>query len=380
MIPYGRQSISDEDIDEVVRVLRSDFLTQGPAVPRFETVIADQCGVSGVAAVSSATAALHLACLALDVGPGDTVWTSPISFVASANCALYCGASVDFVDIDEQTGNMSTEALADKIRSAASTGRLPKVLIPVHLAGASPDLKAIHGLASQHGIRIIEDASHAIGATYRGRPVGSSEFSDATVFSFHPVKIITTGEGGAVATNDPDLDREVRLLRSHGITRDHDRFINEDRRKWVYEQQALGFNYRMTDIQAALGLSQFSRLSEFLQRRRLLASRYMEALVDLPLSLPPEDQLNDSAWHLFIVRTDERDELYRFLESHGVGTNVHYMPIYRQPYYEALGFQPRDFPQAEAYATSALSIPLFPGLGDDDHQRIVALVRKYFRG
>lgn len=380
MIPYGRQSVTSEDIEEVVRVLRSDFLTQGPAIPRFETSISEHCGVSGVAAVSSATAALHLACLALDVGPGDIVWTSPISFVASANCALYCGASVDFVDVDQQTGNMSTEALAEKLRSAASRGCLPKVLIPVHLAGASPDLEAIHKLTHQYEIRIIEDASHAIGATYKNNPVGSCDFSDMTVFSFHPVKIITTGEGGAVATKNLELDHQVRLLRSHGITREHDRFIHDDKRKWVYEQQALGFNYRMTDIQASLGSSQIGRLSSFLDRRRLLARRYMEGLSDLPLGLPPKDQLDESAWHLFIVRTSERDDLHQFLESQGVGTNVHYIPIYRQPYYEALGFQPNDFPQAEAYYGSALSIPLFPALDDDDQARIISLIRKFFGG
>lgn len=380
MIPYGRQSVTDEDIEEVARVLRSDFLTQGPAVPRFETLLANHCGVSAVAAVSSATAALHLACLALDVGPGDVVWTSPISFVASANCALYCGASIDFVDIDQQTGNMSIEALSNKIRLAAKLGRLPRVLIPVHLAGASPELEAIHKLTSRYGIRIIEDASHAIGATYGDKPVGSCEFSDATVFSFHPVKIITTGEGGVVATNDVEVDRKVRLLRSHGITREHDQFVFDDRRKWVYEQQALGFNYRMTDIQASLGSSQLDRLSAFVDRRRLLARRYMEGLVGLPIGLPPEDQINTSAWHLFIIRTRDRDELHQFLESHGVGTNVHYIPIYRQPYYAALGFQSSEFPQSEVYYESALSIPLFPGLTDDDHARIISLIRKYFGG
>lgn len=362
----------------MVRILRSDFLTQGPTVPQFETLIGEYCRVSGVAAVSSATAALHLACLALDVGPGDIVWTSPISFVASANCALYCGASVDFVDVEQETGNMSTAALADKIRSAANAGRLPKVLIPVHLAGASPDLKEIHELARQHGIQIIEDASHAIGASYRGNPVGSCDYSDAAVFSFHPVKIITTGEGGAVATNNVELDRRIRLLRSHGITREHDRFLHDDKRKWVYEQQVLGFNYRMTDIQASLGSSQFGRLSTFVERRRLLAQRYVTELGDLPIGLPPVDQLNDSAWHLFIIRTNERDELHEYLETHGVGTNVHYMPIYRQPYYAALGFRPSDFPQAEAYFRSALSIPLFPGLEDVDQAQIISLVRKFF--
>jgi UDP-4-amino-4,6-dideoxy-N-acetyl-beta-L-altrosamine transaminase len=381
MIPYGRQSISQADIDAVVEVLKSDFLTQGPAVPRFEEAVASCCGAAHAVAVNSATSALHIACLALGVGPGDWVWTSPITFVASANCGLYCGAGVDFVDIDPRTYNMSVERLAEKLASAEREGRLPKVVIPVHMAGQSCDMAAIHALSQRYSFRIIEDASHAVGAAYRDTPVGDCRYSDITVFSFHPVKIITTAEGGLALTNSPELARSMVLYRSHGVTRDAGLMEREPDGGWYYEQLALGFNYRMTDMQAALGASQMERLDEFVARRRELAARYDELLAGEPLALPWQHPDTLSSWHLYIIRLDSKRnsishrEAYDRLRSDGIGVNLHYMPVYLQPYYRRLGFTAGHCPEAELYYSEAISIPLYAGLTDDDQGRVVEAVR-----
>lgn len=381
MIPYGRQSISQADIDAVVEVLQSDYLTQGPAVPRFEEAVAGYCGAAHAVAVNSATGALHIACLALGVGPGDFVWTSPITFVASANCALYCGAEVDFVDIDPRTFNMSVEALAAKLAASECAGRLPKVVIPVHMAGQSADMAAIHTLSQRYGFRIIEDASHAVGAAYKGSPVGDCRYSDVTVFSFHPVKIITTAEGGLALTNSPELAATMGLYRSHGITRDAARMESEPDGGWYYEQVALGFNYRMTEMQAALGLSQMERLDEFVARRRELAARYDEVLAGEPLTAPWQAPDTRSSYHLYIIRLDsKRNSLshraaYDRLREEGIGVNLHYMPVYLQPYYRRLGFAPGHCPEAELYYSEAISIPLYAGLSDEDQDRVVSAVR-----
>lgn len=377
MIPYGRQDISDADIQAVVDVLRSDFLTQGPAVPAFETTVAGCCGAAHGVAATSATAALHLACLALGVGPGDLVWTSPITFVASANCALYCGAEVDFVDIDPRTYNLCPERLAAKLAQAERAGRLPQVLIPVHMCGQSCDMAAIRSLADRYGCRIIEDASHAVGASYRGEPVGCCRYSDIAVFSFHPVKIVTTGEGGMALTNSDALAQRMRLLRSHGITRDAAAMSREPDGPWYYEQVALGFNYRMTDIQAALGRSQMGRLTDFVARRRALARRYDERLADLPLTRPWQHGDGQSAYHLYVVRVAGavRRRIYTALQGAGVAANVHYIPVYLQPAYRRLGFAAGHCPQAEAYYAEALTLPLYPGLTPDQQDYVVAALR-----
>jgi UDP-4-amino-4,6-dideoxy-N-acetyl-beta-L-altrosamine transaminase len=380
LIPYGRQSISEADIEAVAEVLRSDFLTQGPAVPAFEEAVAALCGAEHGIAANSATSALHLACLALGVGPGDRVWTSPITFVASANAALYCGAEADFVDIDERTYNMSPVALEEKLKRAADEGTLPKVVIPVHLAGQSCDMAAIHGLASRYGVRVIEDASHAIGGGYRGDPVGSCRFSDISVFSFHPVKIVTTGEGGMAMTNDPELAERMRIDRTHGITRDPEALQHEDAGPWYYEQQRLGFNYRMTDIAAALGLSQLARIDQFLARRRAIAAAYDSAFADLPVATPWQNPDTASAWHLYIIRIDRRRvrrghrEVFDALRDAGIGVNLHYIPVYRQPYYRELGFGQGYCPNAEAYYAEAISLPMYPALSDDEQQQVIAAV------
>lgn len=382
MIPYGRQSISEADIEAVAKVLRSDFLTQGPVVPAFEEAVASLCGARFGIGANSATSALHLACMALGVGLGDRVWTSPITFVASANAALYCGAEVDFVDIDERSYNMSPELFEAKLKQAADSGTLPKVVIPVHLAGQSCDMAAIHAAASRYGVRIIEDASHAIGGSYRSRPVGSCEHSDITVFSFHPVKIVTTGEGGMAMTNDAHLAGLMETDRTHGITRDPAKLQHDDIGPWYYEQQRLGFNYRMTDIAAALGLSQLSRIEEFLARRREIAATYDEAFADLPTIRPWQDPETQSAWHLYIIRIDRRRvrrthrEIFDALRSDGIGVNLHYIPVYRQPYYRELGFGQGYCPNAEAYYAEAISIPMFPALTDEEQQEVIAAVTK----
>jgi UDP-4-amino-4,6-dideoxy-N-acetyl-beta-L-altrosamine transaminase len=376
-IPYGRQEIVDDDIAAVTEVLRSDWLTQGPAVERFEQAMARYCGVARAVAVNSATSALHLACRALGVGPGDLGWTSPNTFVASANCLLYCGAEVDFVDIDPYTRNMDVAALEAKLVVARNTGRLPKVVIPVHFAGHSCDMAGIRRLADEYGFKVLEDASHAVGASYQGRPVGSCAHADLVVFSFHPVKVMTTGEGGMVLGNDAGLMRQVANLRSHGITREPGEMEGESEGGWYYQQTDLGYNYRMTDIQAALGTAQLARVDGFVARRRVLAARYGELLAGLPLSLPVAEA--DSAWHLYAVRladASRRRVVYDALRDAGVGVNVHYIPVHLQPWYRRMGFKPGDFPAAEAYYAGALTLPLYPGLSEGDQERVAQVLRK----
>lgn len=378
MIPYGRQDIDQADIDTVVDVLRSDWLTQGPAVPAFEETVARYCGAAHAVAVNSATSALHLACLALGLGPGDRLWTSPNTFVASANCGLYCGAEVDFVDIDPLTYNMSPTLLAAKLESAARAGRLPKIVVPVHFAGQSCDMAAIGALAERYGFRVIEDASHAIGGRYREKPVGDCRHADITVFSFHPVKIITTGEGGMALCNDPELAGRMRRLRGHGITRDAAEMSGAVEGGWYYQQIELGYNYRMTDIQAALGLSQMRRLESFVARRQALAARYDERLASLPLRRPYRSHESYSAFHLYVVALDDasrRRVVFDGLRAAGIGVNVHYIPVHTQPYYRRLGFAPGDFPEAEAYYAAAISLPIFPALSDARQDEVVACLR-----
>ena len=380
MIPYGRQDISEADIDAVVKVLRSDFLTQGPAVPQFERAISQYCGGQHAVAVNSATSALHVACLALGVGPGDWVWTSPNTFVASANCALYCGAKVDFVDIDPRTYNMSVERLREKLEYAETTGRLPKVVIPVHFAGQPCDMPAIHALSQQYGFKIIEDASHAIGATYSDIKVGSCAHSHITVFSFHPVKIITTGEGGMAITNDELLANRMRRLRAHGVTTDKAlMYPRPEDEIWNYQQIELGFNYRMTDIQAALGLSQFARLDEFVRRRNEVATIYNERLSGFPLVTPWQAAGTYSSYHLYPVCISEphngksQKQVYEALGQGGVAANLHYIPAHRQPYYQSLGFMEGDYPQAESFHRRVISLPMYPTL-QQTHQDLVLRV------
>lgn len=382
MIPYGRQDISEADIQSVVDVLRSDFLTQGPAVPAFEKAVADYCGAQHAVAVSSATAALHIACLSLGVSPGDIVWTSPITFVASANCALYCGATIDFIDIDPLTYNLSVVRLAQKLEQAQQKGCLPKVVIPVHLCGQSCDMKAIHILSKQYGFKIIEDASHAIGGKYCGKPIGGGCYSDITVFSFHPVKIITTGEGGMALTNDVGLARSMQLLRSHGITREINEMTHEPDGSWYYQQIELGFNYRLTDLQAGLGLSQMQRLDEFVAMRHILAKRYNEMLSDLPIVIPWQHSDNYSALHLYIIclkpeqagRTHR--DVFEALRSVGIGVNLHYIPVYLQPYYQQLGFKSGYCAEAERYYAGAISLPMFPMLTEAEQDQVVNALRR----
>lgn len=386
MIPYGRQDIDQADIDIVTEVLRSDFLTQGPAVPAFEMAVADYCGARHAVAVNSATSALHIACMALDVGPGDLVWTSPITFVASANCALYCGADVDFVDIDPRTYNLCPERLAAKLTAAKAAGRLPKVVIPVHLCGQSCDMQAIHALAQQFGFRIIEDASHAIGGRYQDLPIGSCRYSDITVFSFHPVKIITTAEGGMAVTNGAQWNRRMQLLRSHGITREDQEMTHAPDGPWYYQQVELGYNYRLTELQAALGLSQMRRLDAFVSQRHRLVARYERLLKDLPVVTPWQLPESYSGLHLYVVRLDlarigrSHREVFEALRADGVGVNLHYIPVYTQPYYAKRGFAPGYCPNAEEYYATAISLPMYPGLSDSQQDHVVeALVRALTR-
>ncbi|ABK37250.1 UDP-4-amino-4,6-dideoxy-N-acetyl-beta-L-altrosamine transaminase [Aeromonas hydrophila] len=376
MIPYGRQSISEADIEAVVEVLKSDFLTQGPVVPRFEQAVADYCGARFGVAVNSGTAALHIACLALGVGPGDWVWTSPISFVASANCALYCGAQVDFVDIEPDTGNMCAMELERKLVAAKAQGCLPKVVIPVHFAGLPCDMQEIHRLGQEYGFRIIEDACHALGARYHDEPTGNCRYSDITVFSFHPVKIITTGEGGMAMTNDPALAKTMSMLRSHGITRDPADFINEPDGPWYYEQQMLGFNYRMTDIQAALGLSQMARLEEFLVKRRKIAARYQAELPRPGLKILAHRNGRISAWHLFVIKVpaEHRKTLFVQLKEAGIVANVHYMPISAQPAHRRKS--PADTDSAHQFYQAITSIPLYPMLSGDQQNKVIEVLRR----
>lgn len=372
-IPYGRQSISEADIAAVTAVLRSDWLTQGPMIERFEQAVAERCMAMHGVAACNATAALHLACLALDLGPGDLLWTSPNTFVASANCARYCGADVDFVDIDPCTLNLSVPALAAKLDVAERAGRLPKILVPVAFAGQSCDMAAIQPLVRRYGFKVIEDASHAIGARYAGQPVGSGAQADITVFSFHPVKIVTTGEGGLLTTNDAALAERLRRLRSHGITRDPALLQAAGQGGWYYEQLELGFNYRITDIQAALGLSQLDRLESFIARRRALVQRYRDLLAELPVGLIGDQVGAESAWHLFPIRVDDhqRDQVFAGMRAAGIGVNLHYIPVHLQPYYRDLGFAPGDFPEAERYYAQALSLPLYADLSEAQQDRVV---------
>lgn len=376
-IPYGRQDVTDADIQAVVDVLRSDYLTQGPAVPAFEKAVASYCGVEHAIAVNSATSALHIACLALGVGKGDIVWTSPITFVASANCALYCGASVDFVDIDFHSYNMSVERLQEKLEQAEKSGRLPKVVIPVHLAGQSCDMQALNKLAIKYSFKVIEDASHAIGAKYQGKPVGDCRFSDIAIFSFHPVKIITTGEGGMAVTNNEKLARRMELFRSHGITRDPNEMTHPPDGAWYYQQIELGFNYRMTDIQAAFGLSQLARLDEYIAKRHALAGRYDTLLASLPIQLPFRCPDSHSAFHLYIVRIPhlKRDHthsnIFVSLRQRGIGVNLHYIPVHTQPYYKHFGFRDDDYPNAMQYYAEAISLPMYVALSEAQQDRVV---------
>lgn len=377
-IPYSTQSIDEEDIAAVTAVLKADYLTQGPAIPAFESAFAERHGVSHAVAINNATSALHLACVAMGVGPGSLVWTSPNSFVASANCALYCGATIDFVDIDPRTRNMSLEALTAKLARAKSVGNLPSLVIPVDFAGLPCDLQEMRALANEYGFRILEDASHATGSSYLGSPTGSA-WADATVFSFHAVKIVTTAEGGMIATNDAALADELRLLRSHGITRDTARMHGPSEGPWYYEQTALGFNYRLTDIQAALGLSQLARLETMQARRTILADRYDAILADLPLTLPYRSNDRVSAWHLYAVEVDpsasSRRAVFDAMRSAEIGVNVHYIPIHTQPYYRGLGFKPGDFPAAEHYYAHAISLPLFPAMTEQQQDFVASTLR-----
>ncbi|MEI6757000.1 MAG: UDP-4-amino-4,6-dideoxy-N-acetyl-beta-L-altrosamine transaminase [Chlorobium sp.] len=381
MIPYGRQNIDQVDIDAVVEVLRSDFLTQGQVVPLFETSVASYCSVEYAVAVNSATSALHLACLALGTGRGDIVWTTPITFVATANCALYCGATVDFVDIDPQTYNISVDSLSAKLKKAEKAGQLPKVVIPVHLCGQPCDMEAIHALSQQYGFKIIEDASHAIGARYKDEPVGNCRFSDITVFSFHPVKIITTGEGGMALTNDIQLEKRMRLLRSHGITADLKEMQLRPRTElWNYQQIDLGFNYRMTDIHAALGLSQMQRVDDFILQRHAIATRYNEMLLDMPLVTAQQHPHSYSSYHLYVIRLKLAEinkthrQVYEAMRASGILVNLHYIPVYRQPYYEQMGFSAGYCPQAEQYYAEAITLPIYPGLTNSQQSLVVEVL------
>ncbi|QUI70401.1 UDP-4-amino-4,6-dideoxy-N-acetyl-beta-L-altrosamine transaminase [Pseudoalteromonas sp. M8] len=376
MIPYGKQDISEQDVEAVIEVLHSQWLTQGPKVPEFEKVIADYCEAKYACATNSATSALHIACLAIGVGKGDYVWTSPISFVASANCALYCGAHIDFVDIELETGNMSVEKLAEKLVEAKRLNKLPKVIIPVHLAGQSCDMENIHKLAKKYSIRIIEDASHAIGAKYLGKAVGGCQYSDITIFSFHPVKIVTSAEGGMATTNCAYLNKSMQRLRSHGVTNKQEDMTEPSHGPWYYQQLELGFNYRMTELQAALGISQVKRLDEFVTIRNQYAKHYMQHLVGLPVEHLAQDSNCYSSYHLFIIRLHKQakmahNALICHLRKRGICAHMHYIPIHLQPYYKALGFSAGDFPNAEMYYQQAITIPLFPTMTKPEQTLVI---------
>jgi UDP-4-amino-4,6-dideoxy-N-acetyl-beta-L-altrosamine transaminase len=379
-IPYGRQNISDDDIKAVITTLKSDNITQGFVVPAFEDGIKAYCNVSHSVAVNSATSALHLACLALDVGPGDIVWTSPITFVASSNCALFCGATLDFIDIDPLSYNLSEEKLSEKLVIAEREGRLPKVVIPVHLAGQSCNMTEIAKLAKQYGFKVIEDASHAIGGSYLGKKVGCCEFSDITVFSFHPVKIITTAEGGMATTNSTEIANKLRLLRSHGITKEADFMTNASEGPWYYEQLELGFNYRMTDIQAALGLSQLNRLDQFVSRRHHIIARYNDSLANVPVVTPWQNPNSYSASHLYIVRLDKKNTqsshraVFEYMRDKNIGVALHYIPVYRHPFYKRLGFAQNGCPEAENYYSEAISLPMYPDLSQEDQDKVLEVL------
>ncbi|MDH0364477.1 UDP-4-amino-4,6-dideoxy-N-acetyl-beta-L-altrosamine transaminase [Comamonas aquatica] len=379
-IPYGRQDITQADVDAVLTVLQSDFLTQGPKVPAFEHAVASYCGTKHALAVNSATSALHIACLALDLGPGDWLWTSPITFVATANCALYCGAKVDFVDIDFRTYNLCPQALERKLEQAEREGKLPKVVVPIHLCGQPCDMKAIHSLAVRYGFKIIEDASHAIGGRYKGKPIGNCEYSDITVFSFHPVKIITTAEGGMALTNSAELASKMSLFRSHGITRDPAQMTHKTDGPWYYQQIELGYNYRMTELQGALGVSQMERLDAYVTRRHQLARRYDELLAKLPVTTPWQHPDSYSGLHLYPIRlqldkiTKGHRQVFESLREQGIGVNLHYIPVHSQPFYQRMGFKSADFPQAQAYYREAISLPMFATLTDVQQDAVIRIL------
>lgn len=382
MIPYGRQDIIQADINAVIEVLQSDFLTQGPKVPLFEQMVANKVGAKHALAVNSATSALHIACMALGLGQGDWLWTTPITFVASANCGLYCGAQIDFVDIDSRTYNLCPKALETKLATAEKDDQLPKVLVVVHLCGQPCDMQAIHTLSQRYGFKVIEDASHAIGGKYQGEYIGSGCYSDITVFSFHPVKIITTAEGGMALTNDNELAEKMNLHRSHGVTRDPNLMTHEPDGPWYYQQVELGYNYRMTELQAALGVSQMERLDAFVARRHELAKRYDALLQDLPVTTPWQHPDSYSGLHLYVIRLqlDSIDNTHRQvfegLREQGVGVNLHYIPVHTQPYYQNMGFRQGDFPKAESYYSEAISLPMYQGLTDQQQDKVVELLRR----
>ena len=383
MIPYGRQNINDEDIEAVTSVLKSDFLTQGPCVPQFEKNLSNYCGANHAVAVNSATSALHIACLAVGLGPGDILWTSPNSFVASSNCALYCGANVDFVDIDPFTFNISIDALNDKLRIAKQSNALPKVLVPVHLCGLPSEMREINRLAKEYGFKVIEDASHAIGSQLNGISTGSCQYSDITVFSFHPVKIITSGEGGAALTNNSHLAKRMNMFRTHGIINNLEEMTERPNDElWNYQQVDIGFNYRMTDIQAALVNNQLKRVDNFVESRNIHANYYQKAISNLPITSQKINQNSLSSYHLFVIRIDKNDinlshkNLYLEMKKAGIGVNLHYIPIYRHPYYEKLGFLPGYCPEAEKYFQDAITIPLYPDLTQNEQEFIIDTLHK----
>tara|TARA_R110000824_G_scaffold400686_1_gene608846 strand:- start:14887 stop:16044 length:1158 start_codon:yes stop_codon:yes gene_type:complete len=385
MIPYGKQDISQADIDAVLEVLNSDFLTQGPKVPSFEKKVCDHVGAKYALAVNSATSALHIACLALGLGKGDYLWTSPITFVASANCGLYCGAQVDFVDIDPQSYNLCPKALETKLQKAEQKNRLPKVVVAVHLCGQPCDMEAIYSLSQRFGFRIVEDASHAIGGKYKGEFIGSGRYSDITVFSFHPVKIITTAEGGMAVTNNGKLAKKMALLRSHGITREPEQMTHEADGPWYYQQVELGFNYRMTELQAALGVSQLERLDDYVARRNALAERYDTLLADLPIIAPWQHPDSYSGRHLYVIRLKltviniSHRQAFEALREQGIGVNLHYIPVNTQPYYEAMGYTKEDFPEAMAYYHEAVSLPIFQGLTEQQQDEVVHVLKSVLK-
>jgi len=379
MIPYGRQDITQADINSVIKVLQSDFLTQGPQVPKFEKVVSQYCNVKYALATNSATSALHLACLSLGLNNNDWLWTTSITFVASANCGLYCGAKVDFVDINPATYNICPEVLEKKLVKAKKLGKLPKIVIPVHLCGQSCDMKSIYKLSKEYGFKIIEDASHAIGGKYLNEPIGNCKYSDITVFSFHPVKIITTGEGGMALTNNNKLFKHMSLLRSHGITRDPSQMTKQADGDWYYQQIELGYNYRMTDIQAALGVSQLKRLDDYVSRRHELSTRYNELLKDFPLVIPYQHNDGYSAFHLYIIRLKNKNkhkQVFEYLRKNGIGVNLHYIPVYHQPYYEAMGFKKGYCLEAENYYNEAISLPMYATLSEVEQDKVVAVLHK----
>ncbi len=385
MIRYGQQDISQADIDSVIGVLKSINLTQGPNIPAFEQSVIAHTGAKHAVAVNSATSALHIACMALDLGPGDWLWTSPNTFVASANCALYCGAEVDFVDIDPRTYNLCPQKLEAKLIEAEKTGRLPKIVVPVHLAGQPCDMAVIHALGQKYGFKIIEDASHAIGGKYKGEPIGNGRYSDVTVFSFHPVKIITTAEGGMALTNSDELATRLGLLRSHGITRDSALMTEPMHGPWYYQQVALGYNYRMTDMQAALGVSQMTRVAQYVAKRHEIAQCYDQLLANMPITLPWQHPDSYSAYHLYVIRLQldkintTHLQVFEALRSKDIMVNLHYIPVHIQPYYQQMGFKQGDYPEAEQYYREAISIPMHPTLTAEEQDYVVCSVKEAMR-